>query len=735
MKEEELLNRIKESASDLKVPDSLSPGNITGMLEKGRRRRQSRKKYYYVQTAAALLVLSLCVYAYTVIFPGEMAGVPENGAAEIAEVRPSQEDHEGSTPDSVTGQNRTEDAVPLEKGEQELTHKDAGDSYVVAKSYSQVLETVNNSLEAVYTEQGISAGSPESASDGTGNQNIPVAESPRAETADEISQDKQLTDSSLPYSSTNVQTDGVDESDIVITDGSYLYVRNSQGVEIVDLREGSLKKAGYLTLTDDRMDSEVLEMYVDGDRLYLIIQDYNTLLHKDGGSPEAGTGFKRRAGMPESDVQGNVGEANDGAIYLGSCGIDDYLMNTDAQVNVFTYDISDRRKPVLIDTMTQDGHYKTSRKLGDILYLFTEKRVNIPVGLSDKEKERGDRFIPLVNGEMLAEDCIYLPESGSTGLIVSSIDVNKPGEIVDNIMIMHDTVDIYVSQSAMYLYQTKYMTGQSLTEIAKFSLDHGRIDAVNAESVHGIVTDTFAVNEYQGQLRILTNQSDASGRRSNSLYLFDSELKLTGTLENIAEEESIYAARFMGTMAYFVTYRNTDPLFAADLSDSRNPKLLGELKITGFSEYLHFWGENKLLGIGYETDQNSGEYKGIKLVMFDISDPADLKVLGSIVVKGGCYSPALDLGEYKGIMADPGENLIGFTTVSRGNNVESSDYCLFSWEDNGFQMLLEESVTESLISSECRGIYVGNLFLVVTPEEVRSYDRQNGYKHIETLEW
>lgn len=735
MKEEELLNRIKESASDLKVPDSLSPGKITGMLEKGRRRRQSRKKYYHVQTAAALLVLSLCVYAYTVVFPGEMAGVPENGAAEIAEVRPSQEDNEGSTPDSVTGQNRTEDASPLEKGEQEPTHKDAGDSYVVAESYSQVLETVNNSLEAAYTEQGISAGSPDSTSDGTGNQNISVTGSPKAEIAEDISRDTQLADSSLPYSSTNVQTDGVDESDIVITDGSYLYVRNSQGVEIVDLREGSLKEAGYLTLTDDLMDSEVLEMYVDGDRLYLIIQDYNTLLHKDGGSPEAGTDFKGRAGMPESDVQGNVGEANDGAIYLGSCGIDDYLINTDAQVNVLTYDISNRRKPVLIDTMTQDGHYKTSRKLGDILYLFTEKRVNIPVGLSDKEKETGDRFIPLVNGEMLAEDCIYLPESGSTGLIVSSMDVNKPGEVVDNIMIMHDNVDIYVSRSAMYLYQTKYMTGQSLTEIAKFSLDHGRIDAVNAESVRGIVTDTFAVNEYEGQLRILTNQSNASGNISNSLYLLDSELKLTGTLENIVEEESIYAARFMGNMAYFVTYRNTDPLFAADLSDSRNPKLLGELKITGFSEYLHFWGENKLLGIGYETDQDSGEYKGIKLVMFDISDPADLKVLGGNVVKGGCYSPALDFGDYKGIMADPGENLIGFTTVSRGKNVESSDYCLFSWEDNGFQMLLEESVTESLISSECRGIYVGNLFLVVTPEEVRSYDRQNGYKHIETLEW
>ena len=79
-----------------------------------------------------------------------------------------------------------------------------------------------------------------------------------------------------------------------------------------------------------------------------------------------------------------------------------------------------------------------------------------------------------------------------------------------------------------------------------------------------------------------------------------------GRIENLAEGEEIKSARFMGDTGYFVTYENTDPLFSVDLSDPENPKITGKLKITGFSEYLHFYGQNRLLGIGWETDPDSG---------------------------------------------------------------------------------------------------------------------------------
>lgn len=118
-------------------------------------------------------------------------------------------------------------------------------------------------------------------------------------------------------------------------------------------------------------------------------------------------------------------------------------------------------------------------------------------------------------------------------------------------------------------------------------------------------------------------------------------MKTVGKIENLAENEEIKSARFMGKTGYFVTYENTDPLFSADLSDPENPKILGELKITGFSEYLHFYGENRLLGIGWETDPDTGSTEGLKCSMFDISDPSDVKEIDRIVLKNVSVCDAL----------------------------------------------------------------------------------------------
>lgn len=201
-------------------------------------------------------------------------------------------------------------------------------------------------------------------------------------------------------------------------------------------------------------------------------------------------------------------------------------------------------------------------------------------------------------------------------------------------MILSQYVDIYVSESAFYLYQRKGYWDDVVTQIAKFDLSDGKMNAVGAVSANGRVTDTFAVNECEGKLRVLTSgQNAVSGEAENNLYLFDENLNLTGKIEGLAQGEEIYAARYLGNMAYFVTYRNTDPLFAVDLSDDKNPKVLGELKISGFSEYLHFWGEDKLVGIGYETDEKTGEHAGIKITMFDISDSSSLKEMNSLVLK------------------------------------------------------------------------------------------------------
>ena len=151
------------------------------------------------------------------------------------------------------------------------------------------------------------------------------------------------------------------------------------------------------------------------------------------------------------------------------------------------------------------------------------------------------------------------------------------------------------------------------------------------------------------------------------------------TIRPLASGETIRSARFLGDTGYFVTFRQTDPLFRVDLSDPASPKITGELKISGFSSYLHFYGENLLLGIGYEANETTGETTGIKLSMFDLSDPDEIREVNRIVIPGITWAPAID--DYKSILVDAEKNLIGFYCDGR--------YLVYSYDsENGFDRML-----------------------------------------------
>ena len=121
---------------------------------------------------------------------------------------------------------------------------------------------------------------------------------------------------------------------------------------------------------------------------------------------------------------------------------------------------------------------------------------------------------------------------------------------------------------------------------------------------------------------------------TNGLYILASNMKEVGSITGLAEGEQVYSARLLGDTGYFVTYEKTDPLFSVDLSDPKNPKIIGKLKIPGFSEYLHFYGENQLLGIGMDVDEDGVTTDGVKLSMFDVSDPSDVKEIETYVLEG-----------------------------------------------------------------------------------------------------
>lgn len=687
MTEKDLLEKIKSSAQEIEVPESLSPENIKEKLDTvGAFHSESKqeevsteiepvfqkKRHWYngrkmVAAAAVLLVCGIGATAYQRFWDGGL-----------------ESETEGDT------------------DKQERWGKsDAGDVYILAENYGELYDMLIEQakpIQELRAETDIKASS---------------AEYAVLEDAKEESFDVTTGTNRTSFSKTNIQTEGVDESDIIKTDGEYLYIVDEDVVRIIDIQDTEMEAVGEIAVSLSSAADRVVEMYVGENSLNLIVEREVSELETEAAEEEEPTAYVSEDGV------------------IAVCDV--YYVDTDEKTELLTYDIRDCKNPLLKGSVTQDGSYKTSRKVGDIVYLFTEETVELP-NLEKSEaiaESNVESWIPLVNGTAIAADCIYLPEKGAQGLIVSSVNVEKPDEVVDNTLIMNDFVNIYVGTEAIYLYNTDYENSKVSTQIAKFKFADGVIDAVGATSAEGEVYDTFAINEYQGKLRLLTTDRSGS-EEENNLYLFDDKLNLTGSLKGIAKGEQIYAARYLGDMVYFVTYRNTDPLFAVDLSDEINPKILSELKITGFSEYLHFWGDDKLIGIGYETDPDTGAQEGIKLSMFDISEPAKLTTIGSCILENQDYSPALY--DYKCVLVDANENLIGFASEAYGKN-GGNCYFLFSWKDGNFDALLLESLDEEMSLDKYRGIYVEDTFYLVSTEGVISYDRTEEYQKMQTLEW
>ncbi len=681
MTEQEILNKVKESADLIEIPKHLKPEQVELRLQQ-ERKKQHKKFYWQAKHLVAAAFVLVCLLALLPIqlqkggMTEDITDDSQNGQEEV----------------TVNHSNMTEE--PLKR-------ENAGELYVIAANYEEVYDYMKEYTSSIYkyeAEIGVKEEAAEEMFDSMadGAVNSPISEMPVADLA--YSESSLRGEAKTLYSKTNVQMAGVDESDIVKTNGTHIFLVTEGNVEVAEVKNGEMKKVGRITPPLQSFSDEICEMYVDGDKLLLIVQQREELLEN-----------AKLSGKEET-----VKEKFNVCVDIAYC------YDSFSSTVIYTYDISNPTNPKQIGKIQQDGGYKTSRKIGDILYLFTEDMISM-----DTEED-----LPAVNGETIAADCIYLPKSGTHGLIVSSVSLDNPNAIVDNVLILNNYVEIYVSSGAMYLYHSNYENNREMTEIAKFSLEKGIISAKAAAAVPGRVRDTFAVNEYKGNLRMLTTEWDSDrGEQTNQLYILDSSLKKAGSIEDIANGEEIYAARYFGNLAYFITYRNTDPLFAADLSNINEPKILGELEITGYSEYLHPWGEDKLLGIGYETNPKNGRIKGIKLVMFDISNPAELSILDTVVLEGKGYSAALYY--YKSVLADESQNIIGFTT--REDSEYEIDYRIYSFEDGEFHKKLVIDVEEEVSEKDCRGLYIGDYFYFVNELGITSYHRMDEYKKVNEL--
>ena len=452
---------------------------------------------------------------------------------------------------------------------------------------------------------------------------------------------------------TNTQVSGIDESDIVKTDGKYIYHYRfdptNGGAEIKITSADGLKPVSTITLPDYCN----AEMYIANNRL-VAVQNMNSA---------AAQALSESLNEPLSDY---LTEQNSESKVI----IPEYQQNIMRRKMSFTeavvFDISDKQSPKEINRYRQDGSYVSSRMNGNMLYLVSNKRI-----YSDAEAYMPARFyLPYAGSENavkpISADKILLPTylENFNYAIVTSLDISSGKADTKAVLGMAD--EIMMSKNNLYLAATVYNGERGFrdrsTGICRFAITADGLKYIADAKVSGYIDNQFSLDEHKGNLRIATTSYSENGETVNNIYLLDSNLKQTGAVENLAPGERIYSVRYIGDTAYVVTFKETDPLFVIDISDPAKPVVKGQLKIPGFSEYLHPIDENTLIGLGNNTTVT--KYGGVitdglKLSLFDVSDPLDPKEkYNCIIGNRGSDSPALQ--NHKAFMYYADEGIFGF---------------------------------------------------------------------------
>ncbi|WP_197525680.1 beta-propeller domain-containing protein [Pseudobythopirellula maris] len=462
------------------------------------------------------------------------------------------------------------------------------------------------------------------------------------------------------FSGTNVQVEGVDEADIVETDGRYVYTFALGKLAIVDLLDPSSPELLSMTLMEGGYD----QMYLMGDRITLL-----------------------RTG------------------------------STSGQAEVLVLDVGDRSAPAIAERTEIDGYIADSRAIGDKVHLVVQRDFLVPelegdwlvepapsagesndnsdatgddAILVDLLYDRGEpgvwrtesleEYIDRVRDELIET---ALPayrgynaagELVSEGLLTTPTDVHKPLAGADRLLsfvtidagdgdpappaesttfVADRHTDVYVSAESAYVFAYDPEAGETNIYKMDFAED-GSSPLVASGVVGGSLLNQFSADEHDGRLRVATTEvrtteiTNSRGRtrtvqsqRFNNVLVLEqngNQLETVGEITNLAPTETIKSVRFMGDRAYVVTFRVVDPLFAIDLSDPTAPTVEGALKIPGFSDYLHPVGEDYLVGIGRDADEITGRLGPAQLTLFYVGDLSDPTVVDQMTLEGAHWT-------------------------------------------------------------------------------------------------
>lgn len=534
------------------------------------------------------------------------------------------------------------------------------------------------------------------------------------------------------YSTTNIQVAGVDEADTIKNDGNYIYITTSNGVSIIN----AYPAENATILSNINLSSQPRALFVNGNKLVVFLEDYNYY-----ESPIVGIGTSIKGAIVGKPVSYGGSQTRiltyditdrKSPIQISNTTIDGSYFesrmignNVYAVINQLEY--GDPVLPVIYydgeahPLKASDVYYFDDAPISSGFTMTTVMSIDL-----EGSKTRSETFLlgPAIQ-MYVSKDNIYITYTqwndiySMKNMIEKVFVLELPKDIAQKISSSNDSYkviqDYYNSLSEsekqslqsrvakrMIDYQQEIAKQVEKTIIHRIGIKDGNILYGSRGEVPGTVLNQFSMDENNGYFRIATTTGHVAreGATSrNNLYVLDGSLKLTGKIEDLAPGERIYSARFMGNKAYLVTFRKVDPLFVIDLSDPANPKVLGKLKIPGYSDYLHPYDETYLIGIGKDTvpaeEGDFSWYQGVKISIFDVSDLEHPKEVANYKIGDrGTDSPVLQdhkaflFNKEKGLMVIP----ILLAEVS-GEKKSPTDYGEFTYQGAYVFNITADSIT------------------------------------------
>lgn len=528
-------------------------------------------------------------------------------------------------------------------------------------------------------------------------------------------------------STTNNQVEGVEEGDIVVVKDGFIYNAKDQSITVVNAKDPkNLKVATSIKLKDSQYISK-LALY---DNLLIAIGDQ----------------------------------------YIEKAGT--------AMVTASIYDISNPSNPKHVRDVGQEGFLQDIRITNDTLYLIGNMYPNYWMlqenNKTDLKPKTFDSMAGLEYKSLPLEKISILPNTmDGTYSLITAVDLKNGAKTTANTKgYLGGSSGLYMSENALYLTTPMYESNIDVssekrvmdmiwlprsadTQIFKWNVDGTTLNFVGSTEVKGTVLNQYSMDEYKGNFRIFTTEGNTWNEKStsyNHLFILDEHLKPLGSVKDMAPGEKIYSARFMGEKAYVVTFKQVDPLFVIDVANPKKPAVLGELKIPGFSNYLHPLDETHLIGIGYDTEQRYDSYTkrnftvttNMKMSLFDVSDFRNPREQSTVKIGGKGSSSEVQYNP-KALFRNKEFNYFGFPVVlyeaGKGDEVVYQGHGAQIYEitaEKGIVLkgnIINRNNNESYENWEQvvqRVVYIDDTLYTIARNEVKSY-QLNDFKPLDTL--